>query len=601
MPTQIDDCLSIRDGVLFIEGCDTTKLAERFGTPLYVMSEDQLRRNIRAFKAEFQRGWPDGPVVVMPSIKANYVLALRRILNEEGAGCDTFGPGELHAALATGVPPDLISFNGSSKTEELLVRAIAAGAHITLDSVREVELVIAAAARVGRRAHVRLRVRPNFDVGARSDFFPQPVSVQAAAQMYKPGIPTESLAAAARRLLDAPGIEVTGVMMHAGRHTTNLRAWASMMRRFVDVIDVLREATGGWQPREIDVGGGFAVPRDPFGRSDRRRRAAPPAPSIAQYARVITRTLREELKRVGVPATIRLEVEPGRAIYGNAGIHLASVTNVKRQTTPVDYTWVESNTSDAFLPDVNMERNRWTVFVAGRAADPASSVADVVGISCNFDVIVRAAGLPEVHAGDVLAFIDTGAYQDAGATNFNALPRPGTVLVTGDQAKLVKRAETVEDVFARDLVPRTGIDHVGVTTSDLDRALAFYRDLLGLRVIAVSRETGAEVAGLLGLEEVELRIADLDAGDGGIVELIQYVPPGRRIAFNSSDPGTAHIALTVGNLAAVHERLVVAGATIVSRGPVVISEPGGSFDGATCLYVRDPDGAILELVERAHD
>ena len=105
------------------------------------MSEDQVRRNFRTFEAEFRRGWPDGPVVVMPSIKANYGLALRRILTEEGAGCDTFGPAELHAALSTGVPPDLISFNGSSKTEALLIRAATAGARITLDSVREVELV----------------------------------------------------------------------------------------------------------------------------------------------------------------------------------------------------------------------------------------------------------------------------------------------------------------------------------------------------------------------------------------------------------------------------------------------------------------------------
>jgi diaminopimelate decarboxylase len=449
----IDDCLSIRKGVLFVEGCDATKLAERFGTPLYVMSEDQLRRNVRAFQTEFQRRWPDGPVVVMPSIKANYGLALRRILTEEGAGCDTFGPGELHAALSTGVAPDLISFNGSSKTEKLLVRAVGAGARITLDSPREVELVIAAAERAGRTAHVRLRVRPDFDIHARSDFYSGSVSLRTASQMYKPGIPTESLVGAARRLLDATGIELTGVMMHAGRHTTNLRVWSRMMQRFVGVISWLREATGGWEPREIDIGGGFAVPRDPFGRSDRRRVAAPHAPSIAQYAQAITRTLHKELTRIGMSMALRLEVEPGRSIYGNAGIHLASVSNIKHQATPLDYMWIETDTSDSFLPDVNLERNRWTVCVAGRAADRPTTVADVVGISCNFDVIVPAANLPEVRLGDTLAFIDTGAYQDANATNFNALPRPATVLVKGDQAEIVKRAETIEDVFARDIIP----------------------------------------------------------------------------------------------------------------------------------------------------
>ncbi|HEY4914629.1 MAG TPA: alanine racemase [Candidatus Dormibacteraeota bacterium] len=449
----IDDCLSIRSGVLFIEGCDSTKLAARFGTPLYVMSEDQVRRNVRTFQAEFQRGWPDGPVVVMPSIKANYGLALRRILTEEGAGCDTFGPGELHAALSTGVPPDLISFNGSSKTEALLVRAVTAGARITLDSAREVDLVIAAAERAGRTAKVRLRVRPDFDIEARSDFYSGPVSLRTASQMYKPGIPTEELAGAARRLLDAKGVELTGVMMHAGRHTTNLRVWGRMMQSFVEVIGRLRQESGGWKPREIDIGGGFAVPRDPLGRSDRRRVAAPHAPSIAEYAQAITRALREGLTRIGISTAIRLEVEPGRSIYGDAGIHLASVTNIKHQTAPVNHTWVETDTSDSFLPDVNLERNRWTVCIAGRAAQRATATADVVGISCNFDVIVPDANLPEVRVGDVLAFIDTGAYQDANATNFNAMPRPATVLVTGDQAEIVKRAESIKDVFARDVIP----------------------------------------------------------------------------------------------------------------------------------------------------
>jgi diaminopimelate decarboxylase len=443
----------VRNGVLFIEGCASTKLAERFGTPIYVMSEDQVRRNFRTFLAEFQRGWPDGRVVVMPSIKANYGLALRRILTEEGAGCDTFGPAELHAALSTGVPPDLISFNGSSKTEALLVRAITAGARITLDSVREVDVVIAAAERTGKTAKVRLRVRPDFNIEARSDFYSGPVSLRTASQLYKPGIPTEELAGAARRLLDATGVELTGLMMHAGRHTTNLRVWSRMILSFVEVIDGLRDASGGWEPREIDLGGGFAVPRDPLGRSDRRRFAAPNAPSIAEYAQALTSSLRKGLTRIGMSTAMRLEVEPGRSIYGNAGIHLASVTNIKHQAAPLDHTWIETDTSDSFLPDVNLERNRWTVCVAGRAADRATVVGDVVGISCNFDVIVPDAHLPEVRAGDVLAFLDTGAYQDANATNFNAMPRPATVLVTGDRCEIVKRAETIEDVFTRDVIP----------------------------------------------------------------------------------------------------------------------------------------------------
>jgi len=103
--TRLDDCLSIRAGHLWMEECDTVELAGRFGTPLYAVSEDQLRRNARRIGAAFAAGWPDGETALLPSLKANLSLALRAILNGEGLGCDTFGPGELHAALAAGTEP----------------------------------------------------------------------------------------------------------------------------------------------------------------------------------------------------------------------------------------------------------------------------------------------------------------------------------------------------------------------------------------------------------------------------------------------------------------------------------------------------------------
>jgi len=112
MPTaRIDDCLSIRDGRLFVEDCDAVDLAQRHGTPLSLVSEAQLRRNARRITSAFRAHWPEGPVGVLPSIKANLSLALRRILSEEGLGCDAFGGGELFAALQGGVPPEQISVN----------------------------------------------------------------------------------------------------------------------------------------------------------------------------------------------------------------------------------------------------------------------------------------------------------------------------------------------------------------------------------------------------------------------------------------------------------------------------------------------------------
>jgi catechol 2,3-dioxygenase-like lactoylglutathione lyase family enzyme len=143
------------------------------------------------------------------------------------------------------------------------------------------------------------------------------------------------------------------------------------------------------------------------------------------------------------------------------------------------------------------------------------------------------------------------------------------------------------------------IDHVGINSSDFDHTLAFYRDVLGLRVMSEGTFRDGETAALLGLESVELHIADLDSGDGRVVELIEYRrPKGDRVGFQLYDSPVIHIALTVDDLAAVRERLVAAGIDVISRRPLTIHDPGGAFDGAICLYVKAPEGVILELVQR---
>jgi len=452
----LDECLSVRGGHLFVEGCDAVELARRFGTPVFVVSEDQLRRNARRFRSAFGSRWPEGSVNVLASIKANFTLALRRILTQEGLGCDTFGPGELEAALRCGVEPALISVNGSAKPPELLERAIGTGARITLDSVREIELVRALARRLGVRATVRFRLRPDYaELTQPSEFAEEDVPIRAFAQAYKPGIPTADLLEAGPAALEAPELDVSGVHVHLGRHHHRTEVWRGMVRGSVACLAELSHAWGGWAPREIDLGGGYATRRDPTGRALRRGAERPElVPTVEEYAEAVTSTLREELHRHRLgPAGITLEVEPGRAMYADAGVHLATVVNVKREVGREPERWVELDTTEAFLADVNIEHDRFVTLVANRADGATDEPVDVVGMSCGFDVLGTSVALPRVEPGDVLAFLDTGAYQDATASNFNALPRPATVLVCEDSAEIVKRAETVDDVFRRDVVP----------------------------------------------------------------------------------------------------------------------------------------------------
>ncbi len=435
-------CLSIRGGHLWIEECDVVTLAARFGTPLYVISSAQLRANCVALRLAFERYWR-GPVELLPSLKANYVLAVRKLLNDEGAGCDVFGANELRTALRAGVPASRISVNGSAKSPELLRAAVAAGATLTLDSAQELDVLRAITSEVGAR--VRLRVRP--DHGALtegSDFFPG-MAIRDAAQLYKPGIEPGAAREIGRRALSHRGIELTGLMTHLGLHSADPAVWAKMAAGFGEVVSALCEAWAPWKPRELDVGGGLPAPRDPT-HPDKRE-----AEPLERYADAIATNLRASLASGGVDAAgIVLQIEPGRSLFADAGVHLSRVMHVKAQTRPVASTWVEVDTTEMFMPDLLMEHAYFRPQFASRADAPVAGTAHIVGISCNFDLIARDVAAPRVEAGDIVAFLDTGAYQDAAASNFNVLARPGTVLVRGNRARLVKRHETVEEVLGRD-------------------------------------------------------------------------------------------------------------------------------------------------------
>ena len=282
------------------------------------------------------------------------------------------------------------------------------------------------------------------------------------------------------------------------------------------------------------------------------------------------------------------------------------VLHLKSQTEPAPRTWVETDTSEIFLPDLLFEHSRWPLVVASKGSTPPVLTADVVGASCNFDVLAETAELPELEPGDVLAFLDTGAYQDAGASNFNALPRPATVLVHGSEAEVVKRAETIDDVFARDLVPRRlaadgarvrRLDHVSVTVGDLNRSLEFYRDLLGIPLIERGEAVGGSVAEITGFPDARVLWADLALAGQQTLELLEYASPrGRPRDGGTNDPGSAHVSIAVDDAAAFHKRLVSAGVNV--RSDPVLIEDDGDWSGVRCFYAVDPDGFTVEILER---
>jgi len=490
---QIDNILSSKHGHLFMDGCDTTKLVKEFGSPLFVVSEKQLRDNFKRYKDAFSKYWPEGPVDILPANKANWNTAVRSILSEEGAGADIYSEGELHSALRCNVKPELISVNGGGKSDDVLRQCIEAEVRITVEDLDEPARINKIAKSLNKIAKVRFRVKPDFpNLWKKTDFALESTSIDMGIQLYKSGIPAQYLPQLGRDVLEMENVEMTGIHFHGGRHHNSLWYWRGMMKRYAQLVIYLYREWGGYTPKELDIGGGFATERDPHSKLGERENTLltfftyplelamygftasgrykamsnmiekvmskmpgkKRAPTIEQYAEAAVTPFRQELIKGGLKLDgVRLQVEPGRAFYGDTGVHLTSVKKFKQQTHPMNMNWVLTDTTYFFLSGGVYEYNFHEFKVANKMDHSPKHVADIVGHSCYADRLSPLVKVPDMEEGDVIAYLDMGAYQEVSASNFNALPRPAMVLVNGKSAEVIKRAETIDDVFARDLIP----------------------------------------------------------------------------------------------------------------------------------------------------
>jgi diaminopimelate decarboxylase len=448
-----NDIFNVRNGHLYIEDCDTVELAERFGTPLFVISETKLVNNLKAYTSAFEKHWPEGRVRVMAAIKANPITAIRRVLTREGAGCDTFGAGELELARRGGVPTEDIAVNGSIKTPSIIRRAIELGIHVILDSPRELDYCEQEAEKLGKKADIVLRLKPFLeDLDDPSDFFPSRL-IRDMTQTVKYGIPTSEMLPMIPRIRASKWVELVGVHTHSGRHSKKAIFWQSLVRNYVRLIKQISDGMGnGWIPHIVSIGGGFAAEHDIESRVAVTDYATP---TVEEFAQFTTTAFREAMQANGLSTEgIIFEVEPGRALHNETGIHLTRVHVVKHETANIDRRWLETDTSEVFLSVGSLNvKPAFRYVVAGKADQPEAYKADIVGITCNYECLAEQAPVPETLSGDIIAFLNTGSYIEVYGCNFNVLPRPGTVLVKGDQAELVKAHETLEQVFSRDVVP----------------------------------------------------------------------------------------------------------------------------------------------------
>jgi len=418
-------------GHLVIGGCDTVALAEEFGTPLYIFDEAALRQKCAEFREEFGRRY--GDVVIAYAGKAFVNRALALLLKEEGLGLDVVSGGELSIARSVAFPMEKIYFHGNNKSADELGMALEAKVgRIVIDNFAELEMLAEMAAQRGAKPDVLLRLTPGVDPHTHKHISTGIVD-------SKFGIPLTGAGEAVTRAMSAPSLNLTGLQFHLGSQIFELEPYVQAIRVILDLAAEMK-SRHGFELRELDIGGGFAV----------QYTVDLPAPTVSDYAEAIVAAVNEKCREHSLDLP-KLVIEPGRSIVGRAGVALYRIGVVKEIPGIRCYVSVDGGMADNIRPALYSAQ--YEAVVANRMNGKTARMVTIAGKFCESgDILIKDVDLPEVVAGDVLAVPDCGAYCLAMGSNYNASLKPAIVLVNNGQARLIRRRETYEDLLRCDMV-----------------------------------------------------------------------------------------------------------------------------------------------------
>ncbi|WP_438353408.1 diaminopimelate decarboxylase [Microbacterium sp. CJ88] len=423
-------------GVLRIAGVGADRLRDTFGTPLYVLDEDEVRAHARRTLAAFRAATAARGVQarVYYAGKAFLSTEVVRWVTEEGLAVDVCSGGELAVALAAGADPARLGFHGNNKSVAELDRAVQIGiGSIVLDSWIELERLSAIAHRRGVVQPVLVRV--NSGVHAETHDF-----LATAHEDQKFGFTLAEAPAVVARIRELDSLAFVGLHCHIGSQIFGTAGFQESASRLVDVH---AELLAGGDVPVLNLGGGFGIA---YTRVD------DPTP-IEELAEGIVEAVARECEVRGIPIP-NLAFEPGRSIIGQAGVTLYEVGTVKPVRVSDDlervYVSVDGGMSDNARPA--LYGAQYSARLASRVSDADAALTRVVGLHCESgDVVVDAEYLPgDVAPGDLIAVPATGAYCFALSSNYNYVPRPPVVAVRDGEARIIVRGETVSDLLARD-------------------------------------------------------------------------------------------------------------------------------------------------------
>ena len=413
---------------------DTVELANKFGTPLYVLDEDLMRDNCRAYKNAIDTYY-DGHGLVLFASKALCTMYTGRLVAEEGLGADVVSGGELYTLYKAGFPMEKVFFHGNNKTPDEIELALNCGVgHIVVDNKYELELLNRIANEKNVNQRILFRIKPGIDAHTH-DF------VKTGQIDSKFGVALENGEAydIHKLALSMSNIQIDGVHCHIGSQIFDVEPFceaANVMIGFIaDLYDKL-----GIKVKILNLGGGFGIK---YTATD-----DPIAPS--EYIHKVTNVVKELAQEKGIDLPF-LVFEPGRSIVASAGITLYTVGCVKEIENVRTYVSIDGGMCDN--PRYILYGSKYTAVLANNAsAEPVAPIT-IAGKCCESgDLIQEHVMMPQIHVGDTLAVLATGAYNYSMSSNYNRIPRPPIVAISGNEAKIIVKRETYDDLIKNDVL-----------------------------------------------------------------------------------------------------------------------------------------------------
>lgn len=410
-----------RSGELHCEDVAVSDLAERFGTPLYIYSTATLERHYRVLSEAFV----NQPCLIAYAMKANSNQGVLATLAKLGSGADVVSSGEMRRAIAAGIPASRIVFSGVAKSAQEIRDALAAGIHqFNVESIPELHRISEIATEMGKKAPIAFRINPHVEAGGHAN-------ISTGGAEHKFGIAWHEAKATYELAMTLPGIEVKAVDVHIGSQITELSPMRAAFTKVVGLVRELREM--GVPIERIDLGGGLGIPY---------KEGETPA-SPADYAQMVREVLGD--------LDVELILEPGRMIAGNAGIFVSRVEYMKERDGR-KFLILDAGMNDLIRPALYQALHEMKPVVKDETR--TSQLYDVVGPVCeSTDRFAKGYSMPELKAGELVAFMSAGAYGAVMSNQYNSRPLCAEVLVKGDKAVLIRKAPSFEEMIANEIVP----------------------------------------------------------------------------------------------------------------------------------------------------